>query len=414
MGLIVQKYGGTSVAGADRIRNVAARIKRTTDDGHRVCVVVSAMGNTTDELIGLAGQVAADPHDREMDMLLTAGERISMALLTMALIDAGQGAKSFTGEQAGIITDDRHGRAKIVAVQATRVSQALDAGKVAIVAGFQGVSATDDVTTLGRGGSDMTAVALAAALQADVCEIYTDVPGVFTADPRIVTNARKLDNVSYDEMLELGTSGAQVLMSRCVEAARNEGVPIHVRSSFTDEPGTWIRNEEEVTEKAVVAGVAYDRSEAKATLRGVRDQPGIAASIFRPLADAGINIDMIVQNTSADGVTDVSFTLPKADLKAARDVLERIARDVGANAVEADDGVARISLVGAGMKTHPGVAADMFDALAEAGINIEIISTSPIRISCVIRAADIERAVHVVHDRFRLHEPQIVEENAVA
>jgi len=413
LGLIVQKYGGTSVGNAERIKDVAARIKTTADSGQQVCVVVSAMGDTTDDLIALAEKVATDPHDREMDMLLTAGERMSMALLSMALIDAGRDAMSFTGEQAGIITDDSHGRAKIVAVQADRVRRALDAGKVAIVAGFQGVSTTDDVTTLGRGGSDMTAVALAAALGAEVCEIYTDVTGVFTADPRVEPQARKLDSLSYEEMLELGTSGAQVLMSRCVESARNEGVPIHVRSSFTDEPGTWIKSREAVTEKAIVAGVAHDTTEAKATLRGVPDQPGIAASIFKPLAAAGINIDMIVQNTSAEGITDVSFTLPKADLKRARPILDQVARDLGA-AVETDDGVARISLVGAGMKTHPGVAADMFDALAAAGINIEIISTSPIRISCVVRAADIERAVNVVHERFKLHEPQVYEEKAMA
>jgi len=413
MTLIVQKYGGTSVGSAERIKGVADRIARTTGEGQQVCIVVSAMGDATDDLIALAAQVAADPHDREMDMLLSAGERISMALLSMALIDSGRDAVSFTGEQAGIITDDAHGRAKIVAVQADRVRRALDAGKVAIVAGFQGVSTTDDVTTLGRGGSDMTAVALAAALGAEVCEIYTDVAGVYTADPRVVPDARKLDSLSYEEMLELGTSGAQVLMSRCVESARNEGVPIHVRSSFSDEPGTWIRNEESVTERAIVAGVAHDTSEAKATLRGVPDQPGIAASIFRPLAGAGINIDMIVQNTSAEGITDVSFTLPKADLKRARPILDQVARDLGAT-VETDDGVARISLVGAGMKTHPGVAADMFDALADAGINIEIISTSPIRISCVIRATEIERAVRVVHERFKLHEPQVLEEEAMA
>lgn len=410
MSLIVQKYGGTSVAGAERIASVAARVKATADQGKQVCVVVSAMGDATDDLISLAEQVATEPQERELDMLLSAGERISMALLSMALIDAGREAISFTGEQAGIITDDRHGRAKIVAVQADRVRQALDSGKVAIVAGFQGLSTTDDVTTLGRGGSDMTAVALAAALHAEVCEIYTDVAGVFTADPRVEPAARKLDSLSYEEMLELGTSGAQVLMSRCVESARNESVPIHVRSSFSDEPGTWIGAGEDVTEKAIIAGVAHDTSEAKATLRGVPDQPGIAASIFGPLAAAGINIDMIVQNTSAEGITDVSFTLPKTDLARARPILDQVARNVGAAAVEADDGVARISLVGAGMKTHPGVAAAMFDALADAGINIEIISTSPIRISCVVRATDIERAVHVVHERFRLHEPQVYEE----
>jgi aspartate kinase len=414
MATIVQKYGGTSIGSPERIRSVAERIVASAAEGDRLCVVVSAMGDTTDDLMGLAGNVSSDPHEREMDMLLTAGERISMALVSMAIIDLGRDAVSFTGAQAGIITDASHGRARIVEVQASRVAQALESGTIAIVAGFQGVSTTDDVTTLGRGGSDMTAVALAAALGADVCEIYTDVDGVFTADPRVVPDARKLDAVSYEEMLELATSGARVLMSRCVETARNHGTPIHVRSSLTGGEGTWVTAEGERMEQAIIAGIAHDTSEAKVTILGVPDRPGIAARVFRPLADAGVNIDMIVQNVSAAGHTDISFTLPKEDLRRAGPALEQVRADVGASEVVTDDDIARVSLVGAGMKTHPGVAADMFDALADAGINIEIISTSPIRISCVVRAAEIERAVQVVHDRFRLADPAIYREEPTA
>jgi aspartate kinase len=368
------------------------------------------MGDATDDLFELAAEVSSDPHERELDMLLTAGERISMALVSMAIIDLGREAVSFTGAQAGIITDAVHGRARIVAVNASRVAHALHSGTIAIVAGFQGVSTTDDVTTLGRGGSDMTAVALAAALGAAVCEIYTDVDGVFTADPRLVPDARKLAAVSYDEMLELATSGARVLMSRCVETARNHGIPIHVRSSLTGVEGTWVAAEGEPMEQAIIAGIAHDTSEAKVTVTGVPDRPGIAARVFRPLADAGVNIDMIVQNVSAAGHTDISFTLPKEDLRRAQAALEQVRLDVGALDVVTDNDIGRISLVGAGMKTHPGVAADMFDALADAGINIEIISTSPIRISCVVRAGDIERAVQVVHERFRLADPPIYRE----
>jgi aspartate kinase len=400
--LVVQKYGGTSVDSAERIKRVAERVVATADSGHQVCVVVSAMGDTTDELLELARQVSSSPHERELDMLLTAGERISMALLSMAIIELGRQAISFTGSQAGIVTDTSHGQAKIVEVRARRVREALDAGKVAIVAGFQGVSTEEDVTTLGRGGSDATAVALAAALGADVCEIYTDVEGVFTADPRIVPNARKLDGLSYEEMLELAASGAKVLMARSVEFARNQGVAIHVRSSFSDREGTWVRKEDELMEQGIVSGVTHDVGEAKVTISGVPDRPGIAARVFRPLADAGVNIDMIVQNVSADGRTDISFTLPEADLEKAGPILELAAKDVGARGVTTDPGVAKISLIGAGMKTHPGIAADMFDALADAGINIEIISTSAIRISCVVRAAEAERAVRVVHDKFGL------------
>jgi aspartate kinase len=408
--LIVQKYGGTSVGTPERIARVAARVVATAEAGNEVCVVVSAMGDTTDELLGLAAQVSDSPHPRELDMLLSAGERISMALLSMAIIDRGLRAISFTGSQAGIRTDASHGRARIVEVRSRRVLDELAAGKIAIVAGFQGVSTEDEVTTLGRGGSDATAVALAAGLGADVCEIYTDVDGVYTADPRIVPGARKRSMVSYEEMLELAASGAKVLMTRSVEFARNHGVVVHVRSSFNDSEGTWVRKEEELMEQAIISGVAHDASEAKVTIAGVPDRPGVAARVFRPLADAGVNIDMIVQNVSADGRTDISFTLPQADLEKAQPILDRAADDVGARGVSTDPEVAKISLVGAGMKTHPGIAADMFDVLADAGINIEIISTSAIRISCVVRAEEVERAVRVVHDKFRLSEPKVVEE----
>ena len=404
MSLVVQKYGGSSVGSAERIRRVAERVVATADAEHEVCVVVSAMGDTTDELLELASQISASPHERELDMLLTAGERISMALLSMAIIDLGHQAISFTGSQAGIVTDTSHGKAKIVEVRARRVREALEAGKIAIVAGFQGVSTEDDVTTLGRGGSDATAVALAAALDADVCEIYTDVEGVFTADPRIVPEARKLQEVSYEEMLELAASGAGVLMTRSVEFARNHGVVVHVRSTFGDNEGTWVRKEDDLMEKAIISGVAHDTSEAKVTISGVPDRPGVAARVFRPLADAGVNIDMIVQNVSVAGRSDISFTVPKDDLVRAEAILGALAEEVGAADVTTDTEVAKISLVGAGMRTHPGIAADMFDALADAGINIEIISTSPIRISCVVRGADVSRAVQVVHDKFHLSE----------
>jgi aspartate kinase len=401
--LIVQKYGGTSVGNPDRIRHVARRVVRTAEQGHSVCVVVSAMGDTTDELLELAAKISNRPHERELDMLLSAGERISMALLSMAIIDLGRQAISFTGSQAGIVTDTSHGKAKIVDVRARRVRDELATGKIAIVAGFQGVSTEDEVTTLGRGGSDATAVALAAGLEADVCEIYTDVEGVFTADPRIVPGARKLDRVSYEEMLELAASGAKVLMARSVEFARNHGVTIHVRSTFSEGEGTWVVKEEEM-EQPIISGIAHDTTEAKVTVSGVPDRPGIAATVFRPLADAGVNIDMIVQNVSDAGHTDITFTLPKTDMVKAQPILEATAQEVGARGFTSDPDIGKVSLVGAGMKTHPGVAADMFDALADAGINIEIISTSAIRISCVVRAADVERAVQVIHDRFRLSE----------
>jgi aspartate kinase len=405
MSVIVQKYGGSSVADAERMKRVARRIVATADTGRQVCVVVSAMGDSTDRLLDLAAEISTSPHPREQDMLLTAGERISVALLSMAIIELGRDAISFTGSQAGIVTDTSHGRAKIVAMESRRVHEALDAGRIVVVAGFQGVSTDRDVTTLGRGGSDTTAVALAGALDAEVCEIYTDVAGVFTADPRIVPDARKLDRISHEEMLELAASGARVLMLRSVEYARNHGVAVHVRSSFDAAEGTWVVGEEDVMEQAIVSGIAHDTSEAKATILGVPDRPGIAGRIFRPLADAGVNIDMIVQNVSAAGHTDISFTLPKTDLRLAEPILARIAGEVeAAGGFTCDREVAKVSLIGAGMKSDPGVAADMFESLADAGINMEIISTSSIRISCVVRAAECDRAVRILHERFRLEE----------
>ena len=410
MSLIVQKYGGTSVGDPERIKRVARRIVETAETGARVCVVVSAMGHSTDELVDLAAGVSPHPHPREMDMLLTAGERISMALLSMAINDLGHEAVSLTGSQAGIVTDTSHGKARILEVRAKRVEEALETGKVTIVAGFQGVSTAYDVTTLGRGGSDTTAVALAAALGADACEIYTDVEGVYTADPRVVPEARKLHAVSYEEMLELSAAGAKVLMLRSVEYARNYGVLVHVRSSFTDTEGTWVREEDERMERAIISGIAHDTSEAKVTILGVPDHPGTAARVFRPLADGEVNVDMIVQNASADGRTDIFFTLPKDDLSKAEPLLKKIAETVGARGVTTDPEIAKVSLIGAGMKTHPGVAADMFDVLAEEGINIEIISTSSIRVSCVIRASEVERAVRAIHTKFKLSEEVVIRE----
>jgi aspartate kinase len=402
MSLIVQKFGGSSVADAERIRNVARRVVKTRDEGNDVVVVVSAMGDTTDDLIELANQITPSPPGREMDMLLTAGERISMALLAMAIHDLGHVAVSFTGSQAGIITTTEHGRAKIVEVRATRLREAMEEGKIAIVAGFQGVSETADVTTLGRGGSDTTAVAVAAAMNADVCEIYTDVDGVFTADPRIVPDAKLLHAVSYEEMLEMAATGARVLMTRSVEYARNYGVLIRVASSFSEARGTYVREEDERMERAIISAVTHDTSEAKVTVKNVVDRPGVAARLFRTVADAGINIDMIVQNVSTAGRTDISFTVPRDDIDRARGILGPISGEIGSEGVEFDAGIAKVSLIGAGMKSHPGVAAEMFEALSDAGVNLEMISTSTIRISCVIREADTTRAVRAVHDKFSL------------
>jgi len=411
--LVVQKYGGTSVADVARIKRVAARVVASAEAGTPVCVVVSAMGATTDALLGLAREVSPNPHPREQDVLLTAGERISAALLAMAVNELGRDAVSLTGSQAGIVTDAAHGKARIVELRMQRVHDALERGSIVIVAGFQGVTRGGaEITTLGRGGSDTTAVALAAGLGADACEIYTDVDGVFTADPRIVPGARKLAALSYEEMLELAASGAKVLALRSVEYARNHGVRIHVRSSFGDADGTWIVKEEDVLEQALISGIASDSGEAKVTILAVPDHPGIAARVFRPLADAGIHIDMIVQNVSAAGHTDISFTLPESDLATAEPVLVTIAQQVGAEGYTCDTEIGKVSLVGAGMRSNPGVAADMFEALADAGINIEIISTSSIRISCVVRSAELERAVRVVHDRFRLSDDVLLMRDA--
>jgi aspartate kinase len=401
--IIVQKYGGTSVEDAERVQAVARRVLRAREAGHDVVVVVSAMGETTDELLALANRITSTPEPRELDMLLTAGERIAMSVLAIALNARGCRAASYTGSQAGIITDTQHGRAKIVEIRPARIRQSLEAGNVVIVAGFQGLSTSYDITTLGRGGSDMTAVALAAALSAEACEIYTDVPGVFTADPRVVPGARKIERMSYEGMLELAASGARVLQLRSVEYARRNNVRIHVRSSFTDEEGTWVVEEDEPgMEQALISGVALDVEEAKVTLEEVPDRPGIAASIFKAVAADGINVDMIVQNVSHAGKTDVSFTVPREDLPRLERLLSAVVKDVGAFRFSTDGDIAKISLVGAGMKSHPGVAADMFDALASEGINIEMISTSSIRISCVVRAADAERAVQAIHTRFGL------------
>jgi aspartate kinase len=401
--IIVQKYGGTSVADAERVRAVAERVLRARETGHDVLVVVSAMGNTTDDLLALANGITSSPEPRELDMLLTAGERIAMSVLAIALNARGCRAASYTGSQAGIITDTQHGRAKIVEIRPARIRESLEAGNVVIVAGFQGLSTTYDITTLGRGGSDTTAVALAAALSAEACEIYTDVPGVFTADPRIVPDARRIDRISYEGMLELAASGAKVLQLRSVEYARRNNVHLHVRSSFTDEEGTWVVEEDEPgMEQALISGVALDAEEAKVTLEEVPDRPGIAASIFKAVAADGINVDMIVQNVSHEGKTDVSFTIPREDLPRLERLLSGVVKDVGAFRFSTDGDIAKISLVGAGMKSHPGVAAEMFDALASEGVNIEMISTSSIRISCVVRAADAERAVLAIHTRFGL------------
>ncbi len=401
--LLVQKFGGTSVADPDRIKAVAERIVRSRREGHDVVVVVSAMGKTTDDLERLASEVSRDPSAREMDMLLTSGERISIALLCMAIIDQGEPAMSFTGSQAGIVTDTAHRKAKILEIKADRIQEALTTGHVAVVAGFQGMSTERAITTLGRGGSDTTAVALAAALHADACEIYTDVSGVYTADPRIVPDARRLDRLSYDEMLEMAATGGRVLALRSVEFARNYNVPVHVRSSFSYEAGTWVTDSEETTmEDPIISGVTHDVSEAKVTIFRVPDRPGIAAKLFRALADANLVVDMIEQNVSTDGHTDISFTVPKADLARTMEVVDAVVAAIEAGGATADENIGRVSVVGAGMKTNPGVAATMFEVLAAEGVNIEMISTSTIRISCVVAESDVERAVRALHAAFEL------------
>ncbi len=406
MALIVQKYGGTSVADPERIRAVAEHVAFTKRHGNDVVVVVSAMGKSTDNLIKLANDVSSVQPARELDMLLTTGERISMTLVCMALAGVGIDAISFTGSQVGIITDTVHTKAKILEVKGDRVREALAQGKVCVVAGFQGVSTDKEITTLGRGGSDTTAVALAAALDADSCEIYTDVTGVFSADPRIVPQARKLQHINFDEMLEMAGAGSKVLALRSVEFARNHNVPIQVRSSFTWEPGTWVTSQEPSMEDPIISGVVTDVSEAKVTVRKVPDRPGISASLFEQLAESNVNVDMIVQNTSTDGNTDISFTVPKADMKVAQGIVESVAKEIGAAGIAQDDSIAKISLVGAGMKTSPGIAAKMFRTLADNGVNIEMISTSTIRISVVIAAADLEKAARSLHTAFGLDSGQ--------
>ena len=414
MGIVVQKYGGSSVADADGIKRVAQRIVNTRKAGHDVVVVVSAMGDTTDDLRDLAQQVTPLPPPRELDMLLTAGERISMALVAMAIAQLGHKAQSFTGSQAGVITDSAHGKAKIIDITPGRIEKAISNGAIAIVAGFQGVSQdTKDVTTLGRGASDTTAVALAAALGADVCEIYSDVDGVFTADPRIVPAARKLNRVSTEEMLEMAASGAKILHLRCVEYARRYDMPIHVRSSFSQKEGTWVipdsKAGEEEMEQAIIAGVAHDRSEAKITVVGVPDKVGEAARIFEALAATEVNLDMVVQNVSAaaTGLTDISFTLPRTDGQAAMGALARIQDEVGYDKLLYDDQIGKVSLIGAGMRSHPGITARFFAALASAGVNIEMISTSEIRISVIVAENQVDEAVRATHTAFDLDAEEV-------
>jgi len=401
MALIVQKYGGTSVGDPDRIRNVARRVVETAKAGHQVAVVVSAMGGETDKLVDLAHELGgSEPLAREYDALLSTGEQKSIALLAMAISQLGQPAQSFNGRQAGIRTDGAHLRARVSSIDTAKLHQVINAGVVAVVAGFQGYDDEGDITTLGRGGSDTTAVAVAAALEADVCEIYTDVAGIYTTDPNLVPGARKLDRISFDEMIELASLGAKVLQIRSARFAMRYGVPLHVRSSFDKGEGTWVVAEEEVMERLVVSGVTYNRNEAKIRVRGVKDQPGIAARIFSPLSDAGIVVDMIVQNLSQDGTTDMTFTVEKGCYEQSLEVARRVAGEIGAAAVEGDENIAKVSIVGLGMKDHAGVASKMFQVLADDGINIQLITTSEIKVSVVIEEKYSELAVRALHDAF--------------
>ena len=404
MSLIVQKYGGTSVGSIERIKNVAARVAKARKAGHGVVVVLSAMSGETDKLINLANQIAENPDEREMDMLLSTGERVTIALLAMALNAMKVPARSFTGRQSGIVTDRAHTRARIESIDAAKVKQALKEGKVAVVAGFQGITPDSDVTTLGRGGSDLTAVAVAAALKADFCDIYTDVDGVYTTDPNLVPKARKLDKISYDEMLEMASLGAKVLQARSVEFAKKYNVPVRVLSSFHDVPGTLVTKEDKSMEKVVVSGIAYDKNQAKLTLSAVPDKPGVAAGLFGKLAEAKINVDMIIQNISKDGRTDISFTVPKTDLKKALPVIKKAAKSIGSPDAAVNESISKVSIIGVGMRSHSGVAAKMFKTLADEGINIMMISTSEIKVSCVIDSKYTELSVRVLHDAFELGE----------
>jgi aspartate kinase len=416
LSVVVQKYGGTSVADAARIGNVARRIVATFEQGNSVCAVVSARGDTTDELLELAREITPDPPEREMDMLLSAGERISCALLAMAIHRLGYHAVSYTGSQAGIVTDTTHMKARILTIHPERVQEAMEEGKIVLVAGFQGVSTERNVTTLGRGGSDTTAVALAHALDAAVCEIYTDVDGVYSANPSLVAKARKLDFISYDEMLEMAASGAQVLALRSVEYARKYDIPIHVRSSFTDAEGTWVTDgghsmeTDQQLEQPIIRAVSYTTDEAKVTLRGVPDRPGVAARVFTALADAHVNVDTIIQNTSESGHSDISCTVPVEDLPGADRALNDIVRELGAREYVTDSSIAKISLIGAGMRSHPGVAAKMFQTLADLGINLDMIGTSPIKISCVIEKKHVDQAVRALHRVFGLDDEAVQHE----
>lgn len=414
MSVIVQKYGGTSVGSPERIRAVARRIVAAKEAGNSLIAVVSAMGDVTDDLVDLAAQINPEPPEREMDMLLATGEQVSIALLAMAIHALGHEAISFTGPQVGIVTDHGHTKAKILEVRADRVRDAIAEGRIVIVAGFQGMTADGHITTLGRGGSDTTAVAVAAGIGADVCEIYTDVDGVYTADPRVAPDARKIDTISYEEMLELAASGAGVLNLRSVEFARNHGVVIHCRSSFSDAPGTIVKEADESMEQAIISGVTHDTSEAKVTIRDVPDRPGVAAAVFTRMAEANVNVDMIIQNVSEAGMTDISFTTPKSDLVRARRAADEVVAELGAREWLVDESIAKVSLVGAGMKTHPGVAAQMFRALSEAGVNIDLIATSTIRITCVVEGDRVETAVRALHRSFGLADAEITTESVPA
>ncbi len=414
MAVIVQKYGGSSVGSPERMRAVAERIVRAKEAGNSLIAVVSAMGDVTDDLLELAAQINPEPPEREMDMLLATGEQVSIALLAMAIHALGHEAISFTGPQVGIVTDHGHTKAKILEVRADRVRDAIAEGLIVIVAGFQGMTADGHITTLGRGGSDTTAVAVAAGIGADVCEIYTDVDGVYTADPRVVPDARKIDAISYEEMLELAASGAGVLNLRSVEFARNHGVVIHCRSSFSEAPGTIVKEADESMEQAIISGVTHDTSEAKVTIRDVPDRPGVAATVFTRMAEANVNVDMIIQNVSEAGMTDISFTTPKSDLVRARRAAAEVVAELGAREWLVDESIAKVSLVGAGMKTHPGVAAQMFRALSEAGVNIDLIATSTIRVTCVVEGDKVESAVRALHRSFGLADAEITTESVPA